>query len=473
MDLGGPSGPDQAVTLCSVKRYGGGAWNSEGVILFAAQGTLYRVLEKGGPPVVVSSPDAGICLYPSFLPDNRHFLFETMTPLSDHVTIRAGSLDSPVSKVLFEADSNAIFAQGRLLYVRDTTLFAQPFNPQKLMTSGAAVPLAEHLSVFSGCGNFSASAGGPLVYAFAGSVAPFELVWFDRKHDRLSTLGGVRIPMVSQDYALSLSPDQKAVAVEHREAGNDNTDIWLYDTANGTRTRLTFDGAKKLAPVWSSDSQTVVFSSSRRGHFDLYRRAAYGSGPEELLYADESDKYPTSWSSDGKYLLYDRVDRHGARRSTWVLPLTSGRSSTEIKPFPLTTTQAGERGGQFSPDGRWVAYESPESGRSEIYIAPFRENADSLAGRRQVSNRGGTSVRWRRDEKEIFYLSGRSLLAAGINIQDSTMHIGEEHQIIGALSILNYDVSSDGQRFLVRTRARQLISQPLIVVQNWAASLNK
>lgn len=136
-------------------------------------------------------------------------------------------------------------------------------------------------------------------------------------------------------------------------------------------------------------------------------------------------------------------------------------------------TEAGERNGEFSPDGRWVAYESAESGRPEIYLIPFRPNADSQAEKRQVSTAGGRLVRWRKDGNEIFYVTGRRLLAAAIKINDSTVRTGEEHQVIGALSIVNYDVSSDGQRFLVWTRTRRLISEPLIVVQNWAAALKE
>ena len=182
---------------------------------------------------------------PSFLPDDRQFIFEAATARSDHVTIRAGSLDSQVSTVLLGADSNAIFVQGHLLYVRDNTLFAQPFDPRKLMTTGVAVPLAERLSVFDGCGNFSASPDGPLVYASPGGAPPFELVWFDRKETRLSTLAGVRTPPLPPNNSFSLSPDQKTVAITHRDERTQNTDIWLYETTHGTRTRLTFGAAKK------------------------------------------------------------------------------------------------------------------------------------------------------------------------------------------------------------------------------------
>lgn len=469
IDLGGAVGAEKTMSLCPVTGYYGGTWNRDGVIVFSTrEPILYRIAAWGGSPVPVTRPQGGIAAYPSFLPDGHHFLFETYTPMSDQVTIRVGSLESPESKVLFQADSNAIFAHGRLLYVRGERLLAQPFDAAKVVLAGVPVPLGEPVAAFAGYGNFSASENGPLVYLPKGDTPPFELVWFDRKGARLSTLAGVRT-RPSLFYPPNLSPDQKSVASVHREFTK--SDIWLFAAATGMRTRLTFDSAPDTAPIWSPDSRTIVFASARRGHFDLYSRAAYGVAPEQLLYADESDKYPTSWSHDGKYLLYDRVGADDATSSIWVLPLLTSDKDTQPKPFPLPQAAEKARLGQFSPDGRWIAYQSDESGRPEIYLCPFSPDARSGGQKRQISTGEGEGVRWHNDGREIFYLSGRRLLAARLDITGDTVRVNEEQQIIGPLSILGFDVSADGQRFLVRTRTQQLLSQPLTVAENWTAGL--
>lgn len=270
---------------------------------------------------------------------------------------------------------------------------------------------------------------------------------------------------------MALSPDRRTIAFANRELSN--IDIWLQDVAQGLRTRFTFDPANEIAPVWSADSRNIAFSSSRKGHFDLYRRAADGSEPEELLYADAHDKYPTSWSPDGKFLLYDILEDKQPRSTIWVLPLTAEQPNAPLKPFPFLTASFAQRRAQFSPDGRWVAYESEESGRSEIYLVPFRVEGADPACKRQISTTGGELPRWRKDGGEIFYRSGRKLMAVRLNVKGATVQVGEARQVIGPLSIMGYDVTSDGQRVLVMTRNRRLASQPLTVVQNWSATLKK
>ncbi len=477
IDVGGPASPGRVITLCSAKQGLGGDWSRDGVILFATQEGIYRVGDKGGSPVPVTKTEAGTPLFPWFLPDGNHFLFVTARTRSDRVLVQAGSLDSKASKVLFEADSNAMFSGGRLLYVREGTLFAQPFSARKLMITGAAIPLVDQIEPFGRWGNFSAAENGPLVYFSTGGVPPLELVWLDRSGTRLSTVGGVWPTHFR--YPPNLSPDERTVALADRELNN--SDIWLFGTEEAQRTRVTLDPAKDVAPIWSPDGQGIAFASARKGRFDLYRRASYGSQPEQLLYADGYDKYPTSWSPDGKYLLYDLVANNDMQDETslelhssiWVLPLSVEAIGDRLKPFPLQTTTDGDSHGQFSPDGRWVAYESKESGRSEIYVVPFRTETASPGWRRQVSTTGGASVRWRRDGREIFYQSGRRLLSAAINTKGDNVRLGEEQQIIGPFSILAYDVSSDGLRFLVQIRTDRLASQPLTVLQNWAAGLGR
>ena len=483
IDLDRPSGPSEPVTLCDARDSAGGTWNQDGVILYSTNGgLLYRVADTGGPPIPITRLDEPrqerAHLYPWFLPDGRHFLFAAGVPSfpSYHFTIRLGALDSQETKVVLNADSNAIFAQDRILYVRGEKLMAQPFDSRKLMATGDPVSVADRIAVLGGWSSFSASQNGLLVYHAGAQAPPYDLIWFDRNGNRMSTLGKAGAPNNPDypQYPPQFSPDQRALAVAASE--QDSSSIWLYDVARGLRTRFTFEPAQPIAPVWSPDGRTIVFASRRTSHYDLFRKAADRSRAEELLYADAVDKFPTSWSPDGKFLLYDGSDGKTKQRSSaWVLPLKANPSGGPLKPFPLAQSPVGEARGQFSPDGKWVAYESEESGQSEIYLAPFRSEAGSSGGRRQISPRGGSMVRWRKDGKEIFYRRGigRSLVAAAVNFTGNTIDIGAEKQIVGSLSILGYDVTSDGQRFLLRLRSREAASQPLTVVQNWTAALKK
>ena len=398
IDLSGPSGPGQAVTLCSAQSWGGGTWNTSGVILFGdSTGPIYRVPDTGGSPIPVTRLDDAsqekTHMWPWFLPDGRHFLFEaaTSTVPSNSVTIRIGSLDSPESEILLTSESNAIFAQGFLLFVRDDMLMAQRFNPQKRVITGDAIPVAEHMTAFSGLAPLSASENGPLVF-IAGDEAPdFELVWFDRNGSRLSTLGNVQSPSFRNDPP-QFSSDGKTVAEANRE--QKNTDIWLYDVEHGSRTRFTFDPAIELGPVWSPDGRTIAFARSRNGSADIYRKAADQSGTEQLLYTDGEQNYPTSWSPDGEYLLFDHLSNKRPRASIWILPLKMPAGGPG-KPFRLTASPVGEERGQFSPDGRWIVYSSEESGRQEVFVAAASGLIGGESnGKRQISTGGGGSPRW-------------------------------------------------------------------------------
>jgi len=468
LDLRGPLGSGEVRTLCNASGYAGGTWNASGVILFAnEEGFLNRVSDTGGTPIPVSGLDGAgkqlSCRYPRFMPDGRHFVFESTAVAAslNHATIRVGSLDSRETKVITEADSNAVFVQGRLLYVRDKTLVAQPFDPRRLAMTGDPVPLADQISVFSGLGNFSAAQGGPLVY-LSSPEASFELAMFDRNGKRVGTLSDSVNPGVNSSYP-NFSPDGKSVALDHMEANN--ADIWIYNPTGKDPTRLTFDAARDVSPVWSPEGKDIAFASSRSGHLDLFRKASDGSKPEQLLYADDDDKFPTSWSPDGKFLLFDRYRHTQPYSSIWVLPLTA-----PLKPFPLLQTPVDEARGQFSPDGRWIAYQSLESGEGKIYVARFDPRTPLASPARQISAAEALAPRWRKDGKEIFYFSRRRLMAAALVFKDSAVEVGKEREVIvpGAASILGYDVSPDGNRFVLKLRSQEAGSRPMTVVQNWA-----
>ncbi len=478
VDASDPSLTGKPVTICNSPYYAGGAWGRDGTILFSnGEGTLYRVAATGGTPVPATKLDAEkhehSHSYPWFLPDGRHFLYSAAgAPAgTERVIIKAGSLDSTETKILVESESNAIFSQGRLVYVRDGKLMAQPFDIRSLAATGNPVPLVEHLSVLGGLGNFSMSQVGTLVY-YASAESPFELAWFDRNGKRLSTLG----EPLRTFFQPNLSPDQRWIAVDHAESNN--ADIWLYDAGQGGRTRFTFDPAMDVAPVWSPDGKSIAFASSRGGHFDLYKQAvggneaAAGNRGAELLYADSDDKFPTSWSPAGDFLTFDRRNDKPPYQSIWALPLASGKR-TPSKPFPVIHTPVEQRQGRFSPDGRWIAYESGQSGKLQIYIAPFRTEGATPGAEQQVSTTQSYSPRWRNDGKELFYYSyeRRRLTAVAVSMKEGAARIGEERELFGPAhaSIVGYDVSPDGRRFVLKVRSREAASQPITVVQNWTA----
>jgi Tol biopolymer transport system component len=266
---------------------------------------------------------------------------------------------------------------------------------------------------------------------------------------------------------LSLSPDGKSLAMSVSSATSQNSDIWILEVPRGLRTRFTFTQGRETRPVWSPDGGVVAFSSSRAGHADLYRKSVDGAvGSEELLYTDNRDKEPLSYSPDGKYLLYSATDPK-TTSDLWVLPLTGDR-----KPFAFAQTEFVESQGAFSPDGRWIAYVSDESGTAEVYAAPF----PGPGGKRLISTKqagvgqGGVPV-WRPDGKEIFYIApDRTLMAVAVTARGTTLDAGLARKLFGPIPPVggrNYAVSPDGKRFLTYTVPGARSNAPITLIQNW------
>ncbi|PYS32627.1 MAG: hypothetical protein DMF75_11500 [Acidobacteria bacterium] len=455
------------LTLCDAPNGRGGTWNRDGVIVFTPNTTapLYRVSASGGMASAVTKLEEVARRrqdrshrWPSFLPDGNHFLYLG-------VGIRVASLDAPEGKLLLQADSNAVYAQGYLLFVRERTLMAQPFDTKRLEMAGDAVPIAEQVQVGGGGGRgaFSVSEQGILAYRTGDVGSGAQLTWFDRSGKQTGVFGDLA------NYAsLHLSPDGKRAAVS---IGGRNGDIWIYELARGLRTRLTFDPEAQHDVIWSPDGNRLVFNSSRKGRLDLYQKAADGSGSEELLVESDVDKYPISWSPDGRFLLYGTTfDVPKTKTDLWVLPVSGDR-----KPFPFLQTVFNESFGQFSPDGGWIAYKSDESGRDEVYVTLF----PGPGGKRQISTAGGAFPRWRSDGKEIFYLApDNKLMAVEVKGQGATLEVGAARVLFDVrpgnpTSGYQYDVTSDGQRFLVNISVDQKASSPITVVINWTADLKK
>jgi len=456
------------ITLCEAPMGRGGTWNLDGVIIFAPNntGALHRVSASGGASSEVTKLDEArgelSHRWPCFLPDGRHFLYlgrGSILSEGETAAICVASLDSQGSKLLLRANSNTAYTQGHLLYLREGALLAQPFDARRLETTGDAFPIAEQIQHIPalGRGVFSVSENGVLAYQTGSATGNLQLTWFDRSGKPLGVLDDP-----APNANPKLSPDGKRLAVVITDPQTGHPDIWLYELARGIKTRFTFDPAGEREPIWSPDGSRIVFTSNRKGHFDLYQKSANGAGSEELLLESNFDKAPSSFSPDGRFLLYSAVDPK-TKADLWVLPLGGDR-----KPFPFLQTEFTESFGQFSPDGRWIAYRSDESRGGEIYVAPF----PGPGGQRQVSTAGGRQPRWRGNGKELFYLSpDDKMMAAEVNGQGATLEVGAVRPLFEARQSVTggflYDVTGDGQRFLINAAVEQKASSPIILVQNW------
>ncbi len=462
------------ITLCDAPNNRGGAWSRDGVIVFTptANSALQKVSASGGVPTAATVLGQGETRNqrPSFLPDGRHFLFSAVASGAGlGGPIYLGSLDSAERKLLINADSaNVLYTQGHLLFLRERTLMAQPFDARRLVLAGDAFPIADQIQTTPAgqpYGFFSASENGVLAYETGAATGNSQLVWFDRTGKQIGVVGD---PAAYTD--LELSPDGKRASVSIPDQAGNERDIWFYDLGRGLRTRFTFGPAEALTAIWSPDGSRVVFNSRRKGHYDLYQKASSGAGTEEALLEDNLDKFPTSWSPDGRFILYiTGAATVGTGNDLFMLPLAGDR-----KPLPFLQTQFNEAPGLFSPDGRWVAYRSDESGRNEVYVAPF----PGPGGKWQISTAGGDWPRWRRDGKEIYYIApDYKLMAAEVNGKGSSFEIGAVKPLLGTRLTLGaryqYDVSADGQRFLINSAPEQAASAPITVVLNWTAGLKK
>jgi Tol biopolymer transport system component len=468
---GGP-----ALTICEVGVVGrGGTWNREGVIVFAPapNGPLHKVRDSGGPSTPVTQVDTTrgetSHRWPQFLPDGKHFLFfarlGALGTSNENNGILIGSLDGSPLKFLLRTQANAAYASGYLLFLRGNTLMAQPFDLDRLDLVGEAVPLAEQIQGETGSalGVFSASQTGVLAYQTGGETVESSLFWRDRAGKQTGPLGD---PAVYMD--LSLSRDRQKVAVSLVDPVAGPPDIWIYEVSRGLRSRFTFDPAADRRPIWSPDGARLAFSSNRKGQFNLYIRSFAGSGTEELLLEDDRETFPTDWSSDGRYILFHTRGDPKTLSDVWALPLSGDR-----KPIPVVQTQFRELEAVFSPDGRWIAYTSEESGRFEVYVTPFPG-----PGRKwQVSTSGGDLPHWSGTGREIFFVgTGERIMAAEVSASGDTFQVGRTQQLFEIRSQRPgnvFDVTPDGQRFLVNTAPQLQISVPITLVVNWPAELKK
>ncbi|MGE5347345.1 MAG: protein kinase, partial [Acidithiobacillales bacterium] len=464
-----------ALTICDAPRGTGGTWNREGTIVFAPEPTagLARVSAAGGSVTRLTKLDASrhetAHRYPSFLPDGRHFLYlaaNLSAPADDPAnSIRVRSLDGRTDKAVVHFASAAHYAFGRLLYVKDGTLLAQGFDLSRLETQGEPTPISQDLGRYGWQFYFPFSASETGVIAAAPAfLVPSRLLWLDR--------GGREIGQVGEQGLIRdprLSPDGRRIATSAHDKGRDTNEVRIYSASGGPGTKFAFSGGHDLAPIWSPDGSRIAFASDRsaKGVPDLWIKALDGQKEEPLLPGSGDTRFPEDWSPDGRFLSVYVIPAKGARtEQIWILDL----AGKKISPFVADgSTQFLSR---FSPDGRWLAYASDESGRSEVYVRAF----PGPGGKWQVSSNGGGCPTWRRDGKELFYLtldnkiasvpiSGGGTFQAGTPVMLFPVHPAGERTV--------YDVSADGRRFLVDSLPSDQGSPPLEVVVNWMGLLPK
>ena len=460
-----------AQTLCDIPAARGATWNRDGLIVIGTtSGPLYRVSAAGGEPTPVTALDQSNFetshRWPYFLPDGRHFLFFVRSGRVENSGVYVGSLDSKETKRLLPSAIGAAYAPpGFLLFLRIDTLMAQPFDTDKLELTGEPFPVAEHVAYNPVLGRaaFSVSENGVLAFR-TGSGQIDQPLWFDRGGQQIGSLGEAGIY-----FNLWLSPDERRAAVDRADPQTGANDIWLFDLSRGIPSRFTTDPGSDSNPLWSPDGSRIVFTSSREGVLNLYQKVASGVGNEEVLLKSGEEKVPDDWSADGRFIVFETLNPK-TKWDLWVLPMSGDR-----QPSPFLQTEFNERQAQLSPDGKWIAYTSDESGTRDVYVQTF----PAPGGRWRVSTGGGTQPRWRRDGRELFYIAaGRKLMAAdvkpGATFEAGVPKLLFDTRVLTSTDFRNhYVVSADGQRFLINSIIEERGAIPISIVKNWTTLLKR
>jgi len=461
------------VVVCSVRDARGGTWNRDGIIVFEPdiRSGLYKVSATGGSPVPLTTVDKSkhsTHRWPHFLPDGKHVLYLAVNhqnPRSEQSGVYVTSLDGKTNQMVLRGYSDAIYASGYLLFLRDTALLAQPFDLQTLSVSGTPERIADDAQFDAGTWRsmITATQSGLLAY-LAGSASPgAQLAWMDRAGKPLTSLGERQLQFFPR-----LSPDRQRIAML---IGDPSSDVWVLDAARDAKSRVSFNGLVESAPAWAPDGKQLAYTAlDQQGHFQIFTKPADGTGKEQLLHPEPVNQILNDWSPDGRYILYERGEP-GAT-DLYLLP-ADGKG----EPVPLVATPAWERHGAFSPDGHWVAYVSRESSDDNVYVTSY----PSGSGKWQVSSQTGWCPRWRRDGKQLFYLTGsvNTMISVDVDARGANFSTGKVESLFRPLLSTNpgvfqaeYDVGLDGQRILVNSLG-EAKPEPIVLVVNWTADLKK
>jgi eukaryotic-like serine/threonine-protein kinase len=456
---GGP-----ALTVCGTSNFGGGSWGKDYIIFGTASGVMRSSPAGDEPKAVTTGAQGGAA--PWFLPDGRHFLYTVPGTDARQPAIYAADVESkdPTKNRgrVLDGAGPAAYSQGYLLFMRDSTLMAQPFDTASLETRGDAAPVAEQVgSLSSVLGFYGVSQNGVLAYT-SGAVGNAQLTWYDHSGKPVGTAG-----TPGQIPSSAISSDGSTVASDRIDR-NGTVDVWLLDLARGSESRFTFGPTFNMYPVWSPDGKNIAFYSVREGTTSIYAKSRDGVGQEQALDKTPGARLPLDWSRDGRYIV-ELVNDSKTKEDIWVLPLFGDRTS-----FVYLNSEFNERAAKLSPNGQWLAYVSDETGRNEIYLQPFPKPGEKIP----VSTNGGDLPLWSRDGKELYYVGAdRKLMAVEIKMSGDSIQAGTAKALFpmpgaGAGIGFAYDVGKDG-RFLIPTPVQQSSNVPFTVVVNWAAGLKK
>jgi serine/threonine protein kinase len=471
-------GPVQ--TLCDLSGSGsiGAAWSQDGVIVFSTQGSLLRVPAAGGTPTRL--PVSIASRFPWFLPDGRQFLYTSAATSSRGLFLESVDIKGSQPHRIAAESGNAQYVppltvngsasgNGHLLFVREQTLMAQPAKPDTLDPAGEAFPVVQQVSSIPGSGYslYSASSNGILAY-MSGSADRLQHWIFDRNGKQVAAIGAP----ANTEGRVAFSPDGKRMISERGAVGK--PDLWITDLERGTESRFTFGDFSAIAPVWSPDGSRVAFASVRGGVPQVYTKLANQTGQDELVLRSESIQIPSDWTHDGRFILV-RQTSPGTNHDIIAIPV-----SGDHKPIPLLQSRFNEIEGVVSPDGRWLAYASDESGHFEVYVQPFAPGSSKpAAGKWQISQGGGRDPHWRGDGRELFYVAAdRKMTAVDVKTSGDTFIPGTPKPLFEARmfvdgTISRYAVSADGQRFLMAPEPEASTESPIHVTVNWLAGVRK
>jgi Tol biopolymer transport system component len=460
---GGPVTP-----ICDAALGKGGTWADDGTIYFApnyASG-IFKVSSNGGTPTAITLADSAhgevSHRFPRMLPDQKHFLYvsravsvRTGTTSDVGVKLKVASIDGKDTRDIMPTESNAAYSNGHLLFTRNGFLVAQTFNPATFALSDEPVPLATRVRAITGASwsLFDVSSNGILVYQAGTAAEGNQMTWVDLKGQKIGTLGDV----AQHDDPIRISPDGSQVVVAIFDTRVGTPDLWIYDVKRNVRTRFTTDPAVDNNPVWSPDGSRIVFCSTRRTHVELYMKSLGGSKPEELFYAGKGDNFSTGWSPDGKFVESAQLIAGGGW-TVQAIPVGGG------EPFKVLNVATGF-GSCFSPSGRWIAFDSNDSGSRDTYVIAFRGS-----GRKwQVSSAGGFAPRWA--GSHIYYYNERAMMRTEVTEQDSTISIGSEETLFNISDLQDFDVTRDEKKILLLQTLDEANRTPLSVVLNWTQKL--
>jgi serine/threonine protein kinase len=458
------------------------SWGSRDIIVFgiltSGAFTLSRVSAAGGDVTAVTGVDPKIGELgnglPFFLPDGKHFLYYPATQKPEKQAVYIGSVDlkpdAQAATRLLQSPAHAMYASapgsrtGYLFFLRDEALMAQPFNPDSLQLEGKPMQITDHVARIGARSEFAVSNTGVLSYVRAQSSLR-QLTWYNRQGKALEHVGE---PAMRDE--LSLSPDGTHVA-EGRSSGDGIRDwtVWQLDLTRGVSSRLTFEYSRANSAVWSPDGKQIVYAASGGRSEEIYLKAADGGAQGQVLFHPGGAPWPMDWSRDGRFLLY-RQHGNDTGSDLWFVPMQG-----DHKPMPYLVTPFSEGQAQFSPDGHFVVYTSNETGTEEVYVRPFPR---SNSGKWRISSKGGNEPRWRRDGNELFYFGpDNTLYSVSVARKGDTFQPGTPRPLfsapitggagIGTDDLWRWDISNDGQRFLINTPAENDATMPVTVLLNW------